>query len=439
MSLPALMIYRNNQDKTGGFTLVELMISVAVIGILAGMSAQVFGVLMEAREAAMKRIEISETANAALDYIASDLRAAYLTPDSVKPLATVNDPQPHFRFAGISRDIVIARDLSQDMQKQVPGYKSTNKGALDGLNLIYNDPSSYGTANEKGQPDPDCEDSDSACVDSNIAIFPSDLLHFIKAVDDGGQKVLEEVSYGLNPPGTKLIRRSQSITLAKGTDYNVLNFNDFGQFVDNNTQHQRLVPPAIPIDSANPINVVKKCTDYWDQGAEYGTLSNVNASVTQNYVDRTFEVLAYDVRGLRFRFWYYDYNRGGWRYTTEWDSARETALVPLGKNIFNKPAISSSMEGYVRGGGVHSVIVNEMDDMYPRIGGTGLNFSVSNPSDLLNQSKNPQAEFYETAKRIAARTDGLPNMVEITIYVQDRNHTVNPKRFQTRVSIPNNY
>ena len=58
----------------------------------------------------------------------------------------------------------------------------------------------------------------------------------------------------------------------------------------------------------------------------------------------TYQVLAYDIRGLRFRYWYYDYNRGGWRFAKEWDSARETALMRANEVLFNQPAQNSSIE-----------------------------------------------------------------------------------------------
>lgn len=437
MSFPALLIHRTNRDKTSGFTLVELMISVAVIGILAGMAAQVFTVLLDAREAAMKRIEISETASAALDYMASDIRAAYLTPDSVRPRIELSDPQPRFRFLGISRDILI-KNLKPEFLVEVPGYKSTNKGVLDGVNYIYDPVESYFSANPNPTKDPDCEDNDLSCADSNIAIFPSDLLHFVNVVDNGSEVIFQEISYGLNPPGTKLIRRSQMIKLVK--DSNPVNFGNFGQFIDNTTQ-KHLVPPAIPINGSITPNDVNQFTAIWDDGSEYGTLSSKSTNLDKKFVDRTFEILAYDIRGLRFTFWYYDYNRGGWRFANEWDSARETALIPMGNYLFNKPAISSSREGYTRGGAgdFHSIIANEPDDMYPRVDGIGTNFLVKSPADLLNNLLSSQSEFYQTARRVAAQTDGLPNMVEITIYVQDRDHTVNPKRFQSRVFIPNNF
>jgi prepilin-type N-terminal cleavage/methylation domain-containing protein len=443
-----MMVWRPRFQKAdcethaAGFTLVELLISIAVISILAGMAAQVFSILLDSRETAMKRIEISETANAALEFISADLRAAYLTPDSVLPRIAQNDPAPRFRFAGISRDIIIP-DLPPSVQAQIPGAGKDDDGdglideeILDGLDGDYPNIRSALTLTGRTVTDPlGCEEGDEACIDEDIGIFPSDLLHFVSAIENSGELVLQEVSYGLNPAGTKLIRRAQIFKPAGTTD--LVSFNDFGQFIDDTTK-LGLVPPALPLGQAGAITpaAVKRYTDNWDTGAETGSLSSTTTN--PQYVDRTFEVLAYDIRGLRFRYWYYDYNRGGWRAVKEWDSARESAFTTPDQFMFNQPAANNSLEGYIRRG-FQNVIVNEPDDMYPRTSGVGTSFLVTSPAELLNQYLSKRGTYLDTANRIAQKTDGLPNMVEITIYVQDRDHTVNPKRFTLRVSIPNNY
>ena len=100
--------------------------------------------------------------------------------------------------------------------------------------------------------------------------------------------------------------------------------------------------------------------------------------------------------------------------------------------LFNDFAANSSIEGSNRRG-FQNIIVNEPDDMYPRQS-TSNTFLVNSPQLLMN---NP--EYREVRDRVIKRTDGLPNMVEITLYVQDRKRTNPPQPYTTRVFIPNNY
>ncbi len=72
--------------------------------------------------------------------------------------------------------------------------------------------------------------------------------------------------------------------------------------------------------------------------------------------------------------------------------------------------------------------------MYPRHPSNPAQFLVRNPTQLMRNE-----EFKVEAEQIARKTDGLPNMVEITIYVQDIKGNNNPRPYSTRVFIPNNY
>lgn len=419
-----------------GFTLVELMISIAVITLLAGMAAQTFRAVLVAREIAITRLEISETGRSALDYLASELQSAYLTPDSVKPIVSnvnTTNAEPRFRFAGISRD------LTTEDYPDIPGAGKDDDGdgmideeVLDGVDGDYPNGAVASLRNVKPQPDPlGCEAGDSACVDEDLGLVPSDIIHFVSAVESSGNIVLQEISYGLDPSGTKLIRRAQVLDVPgdlSGTDLQKML--DFGQFIDNTTM-QRLLPP--PVSAGQKINntQVQQAIANWDMGSKYGQLSTANT--TNKNVGKLFQVLAYDIRGLRFRYWYYDYNRGGWRYAREWDSSRETAFLAPTENLFNYPAANNSTEG-TRRGGFPNLIVNEIDDMYPRVPGSPTRFLIENPLALMTSP-----DYVDVQQRIVQRTDGLPDMIEITLYVQDRERTRNPKQFNTRVFIPNNY
>ncbi len=437
--------------QESGFTLVELMISVAVITMLAGMAAQTFRAVMTARDIAVRRLEVNETARAALDFMSSELRAAYLTPDSVKPVVVggfgSQNTGPRLRFAGISRDIVVEPDSS------VPGAGKDDDGdglideeVLDGFDGDYAGGAQQALRGESPGADPlGCDPGDSACIDEDIGLFPSDILHFVSAVESSGDIILQEISYGLDPSGTRLVRRGQVLNLNNqaSTKTQLL---DFGQFIDD-ASLKPLVAQPVPIGQIMRKSFVQQAELYWDDGAEDGAIGEIN-STNQN-PGHIFQVLSYDIRGLRFRYWYYDYNRGGWRMVQEWDSSRETALVSPDELLFNKLARSSNSEydptsNNVREDLFTKLIVNEPEDMYPRIPGGGqgvlMDFLIKDPRQLRNSVRNAQnSQFIDVYQRIAQKTDGLPNMVEITIYVQDKDRENSPKQYSTRVFLPNNY
>ncbi len=424
-----------SSDKKA-FTLVELLVSLAIISILAGMAAQTMRVVLNARDLAMQRVEVNETARSTLEFMASEMRSAYLTPDSVKPVVTLsgNDEQvPRFRFAGIHRDVVATEEAG------VPGAGEDDdqdgmidEEVLDGINADFRGGAESSLRGSRPTTDPlGCEPGDPACIDEDIGLFPSDLLHFVSAIENSGDLILQEISYGLDPSGTKLVRRAQILELSGTGRANRQEILDFGQFIDNQSQ-KRLLPRPVPPGMQVPQAELQAAMRNWDTGAKYGQLDS-ETFVTNKNPGKLFQVLAYDIRGLRLRYWYYDYNRGGWRVTDEWDSSRETALVPPNWNLFNLPASNNSLEGNTRTG-FANLIVNEPEDMYPKQPNNPLQFLVTNPAQLLSND-----QYQQEAQRISQRTDGLPNMVEITIYVQDQKRNATSRPYSTRVFIPNNY
>jgi len=430
--------------QSGGFTLVELLISIAVITMLAGMAAQTFRAVLTSREIAMRRLEVNETARMTLDYLTSELRSAYLTPDSVKPVTVsqglgAQQSAPRFRFAGIFRDVVATPELG------VPGVGKDDDGdglideeVLDGVDGDYPNGAADALRGVSPVSDPrGCQPGDNECIDEDIGLFPSDILHFVSAVESSGNVILQEISYGLDPSGTRLIRRAQIMDLSKSNSQTEKQMMDFGQFIDD-TSGKYLLPSAIPMGQLMRQSWVQQAINCWDDGSEDGIIGTASNSNDSQNPANLFQVLAYDIRGLRFQYWYYDYNRGGWRKTPEWDSARETALLAPTEKIFNSFAANNSLEGNSTRS-FANVIVNEPEDMYPRFPGALSRFLINDPKVVLASANNPQNNpLFELFQRIATQTDGLPNMVEITIYVQDRDRKTNPKPYTARVYLPNN-
>lgn len=401
------MIRKQIKANLAGFTLTELLISIAVVSILAGLTAQVFSVVLDSRNKALDRLEINETGRTAITFMANELRTAYITPDSVKPFdpnQTTSNPAPRFRFAGIS-------NLDEVDATILPGGGVDDDGDGDTDEEILNG----------------FDDDGDGLVDEDIGVIPRDVIHFVSAVEGSSGIQLQEISYGLDPSGTRLVRRAQLLNPDSNSTQSIL---DFGQFIDN-ASGRALVPPALPLFSSPNSGAVNTVLANWDAGAQFGQIQNSGSTLTNNNPAKIFQVLSYDIRGLSFRYWYYDYNRGGWRWVPEWDSSQETALLNPNARIFNEPAANNSLEGSDRRS-FANIIVNEPDDLYPRGNAPGT-FLVSNT----NQLRAP--EFQASLQRIAERTDGLPNMVEITIWVQDEDRERTPNAYTMRVFIPNNY
>ena len=394
-----------------GFTLVELMVSMAIIAVLATISAAIFRTTLDTRELAAQRIEVNEVARTLLDLMVEEMRASYLSPDSVAPVVEgsgeATGREFRFRFAGLRHD---------------HSYKSLGG---DGPGAGKDDDED-GKVDEEELDGIDNDGDD--LVDEDIGEFPDDLVHFVRLVDtDSGKLALEEVSYGLNERGTQLMRRGRRADPEE--NYPVGGFVESGNSIlprvvttadrDGNPKPQTGAIPARPAWRG------------WDtltsEDQDFGTSSSNLAT------------LAYDVRGLRFTYWYYDYNAGGYRRALEWDSARETAyLLPAaggaagGQTIFTQQAASTAWTdptdpNFFRDS--ISSICNEWDDRY--------RFLVSSPAQLFAGASGDSQEISNLARQIGEHTDGLPVFVEITLYVQDRDQAKTPTPYTARVFLPN--
>ncbi|MFH1738270.1 MAG: type II secretion system protein [bacterium] len=420
-----------------GFTLVELLVSMGIMSILATIAAATFRVTMETREKAVLKMELAENARTTLDFLAEEIRTSYLTPESVAPVIEGQESAPRLRFAGVHRDRPVV-SKANGVAQWTPGAGEDEDGDgkideewLDGLDSDWRS----SAQNVPWFYNPDLADGE---IDEDIGEFPSDLLHFVTAQQDtaGGQIVLTEVSYGLNSIGTRLIRRAHKIQNEEDVLY-------VGQFLVNPSQPggTRFIPAplstrdkngAVKVNRGYPAGIVRLINQAWDSGAD----DVLNGSSNDRQISE-FEILAYDIRGLRFRYWYYDYNQGGWRVTREWDSARETLLFNGDYAwIFdgNIPAFSADVPTNDPTRYTTRTIANERTDIFPRDPlGEILGDLRSGIGNLLSDSK-----YASLVDQVNTTTDGLPSMVDIEIYVQDRDRSRSPLRFSTRVFLPNN-
>lgn len=384
-----------------GFTLVELMVSLAIISILATISAQIFRVTLDMREIAAQKIEVNEVARTALDFMAEELRSAYLSPDSVAPVVQGTEAVPRPRFAGLYRDDVDA--IGNNLDDDEDG--STDEETLNGL-----------------------DDDGDSLIDEDLGKNSADLLHFVRLVDqaDGGKISLEEVSYGLSKSGERLIRRGRSFTLQN------LQTAGVGSFLEGSTS---LLPSMVPTTERDGTPLQSSRVPR--AGVSFTRWGNATTDEKLG-VSANMAILAYDIRGLRIKYYYYDYNVGEYRYTLEWDSARETSyadpLVGQGA-IFTTPAMPDRNVQMWAGDPTRH-ICNEQEDAFPRImqGGRPV-FPIQSPAQLFMSMGNEDIALL--ARKVGEHTDGLPHSVEITLYVQDRARSSVPVAYTKRVYLPN--
>ena len=432
-------VYRRER----AFTLVELLVSMGILGILATIAASTFRVTLDTREKAVRKMQLAENARTTLDFMAEELRTAYLTPESVAPVLEGQQDAPPLRFVGIHRNrpVVPKPSTVSDTSQWTPGAGEDEDGDdktdEEWLDALDNDFSPT-AVNKPWSYEPNRTDGS---VDEDIGMFPSDILHFVTAQRGtvGGPTVLTEVSYGLNSIGTRLIRRAHKADEEKEILHAGKFFVDPGQ-----TQGRRFLPPPLPTKKANggvipnsgyQAMLVGMIGGTWDEFAD-----DVLDGGTNDRQISEFEILAYDIRGLRLRYWYYDYNEGAWRVTQEWDSARETLLFNQNIRIFD-----GTIPGLAADIATNDLsryrfpISNEPSDALPR-DTLGIILNELRPSGVRQGTGNLLSDpaYSGLVKRINSTTDGLPWVVEIEIYVQDQDRAIAPQRFSTRVFIPNN-
>ena len=468
--------------KQAAFTLVEMMVAAVMFVIVMGLAFNTLLASNAVRQAATARIDIYQNGRSVLDVIGRELRSASLRKTDVLFSQIEKEPQPNPSYLLNNRGRLIINDWppmkenSMGINTDDPriyrgngidddGDGLTDEEAFDGLDndndsregARWNDSKEY----TQGPKDPktgyamaDGLDNDgNGLVDEGIdedIFFPRDMINFMTLSDTGTGADLIEVGYAIDTrTGRDLLRRSAY----PDPDYD-----------------SRPGRPSVPVDGIYPIAINYNMGQWgsspdpnvpsgegslfapWfdpvtpDNGKEatYGgqTYLPRNPPPQGNAIRQEVELVALDILGIDFQACYHDWvieeakaDPAGYG-----SQVRIRGFTPAGSDpgkTFNPYSFplrfwDSSVENA-------SALPYEAP---PKFSNNLPNVLPNGKDDLAvfaGTEENLKHGTDDKAMRDAAmeKTDGLPRLIEITIFVQDRNrYREDPIKLSTRVFLP---
>lgn len=466
------MIYLRN----AGFTMVEMLISVAVFVIVLTLAFTTLIAANEVRRAAAARIDIYQNARAVLAILAQDLRSARLAESDLRFSAEIdptsgvpvdlNEPNngrgrmlindwPPERSSAQGVDVNDARIYSGDgVDNDNDG--TTDEEAFDGLdNDGDGEPQSpthpvLNVAMADG-----LDNNNDGRVDEGIdedIYFPKDMINFVTV--RGQQEV--EVGYGIDAITRRdLLRRSAFFSSGITGNppqgrldgiYPIALQYAQGQYDPVPGTNPPLRMPWFDYDfepgvTANDRGEAPRLAGQVRSNGQ-GQISNEDSGVAQVY-----EIVALNILGFDCKAYYYDYLLG--EENSDINSPGQRALIPsLSARLYNPysfPALAwdSSYENaslvprgiqpYVAFSEI-PIFPNEPEDL-AIIEGTQL--FIANSAGPGSTQIEQQASQRERVRLATQRTDGFPRVIELTLFVQDNQRLRDdPVRVSTRIMIP---
>lgn len=418
-----------------GFSLVEMLVAVALFAMVGSMALLSFMSGVQSRRRAMNRLDIFETSRTLLDIMALDLGSATLRPeDTTMPMQDQD----------IENDLNNC-DLSKFLDSNTAPYNEFNhRGRLrlvdwphfdDGHNPnppVNEDPNSPDNdgkwkgncKNDDGDSQTDEEaydgyDNDGDGLTDEDIFYPRDMINFMCPQGTSGELV--EVGYSLDQTGENLYRRFFNETSFEGEDTLVP--------VDGLFFHPSEDPngPNFP-DPENPPAVVE-----YKEGKEVAPdewkLTGYTPKFENRDSSKNVSLMALGVVGLDFRCYYQDY---AINYNLQHPDAQLNVvpgprLTPLClNNQYGVPMLSwdSSFE---QGNLYADFIYSRFPDLTAM--GNEIRVLPNGPDDLEILRKHypppnsPQSSSCDPAQQTAARealmaTDGLPRVIDITVFLK---------------------
>lgn len=448
-----------HQASRAGFTVVELVITLALLLVVGSLALMTFQVANNSRRQALARIDVAEKSRSSLELISRELRSAFLNPVGRIPLPEGYQPDVAYEdwttpvddnnnglineaalaFIGLNRSRTL-ENRQGSLIEVGDGLDNDGDGSLGAgieqveignITMLRGPTGSPGIDEEQFNG---IDDDGDGLIDEDV-VYPSDMLNFVIAEDTaagfllpldtaGGASAarpgydLVEIGYALDPEANRLRRRIQTAP-------------DPTQSLSGGIDGRYLVRRGGGLDAGNE-------TDF--------------------KVDS--EIFAFDIVGLDFRYYYYDY-----QVAAVLNDPEAWGLSP-GVSVFD--VVLSVLPGAARAiaapdGRIQAVQVAGLDVVYPHRddpwafrqewrsdrrdtapGYDGLALAVQNYYALFYNINNepsdaiPAVSDLDSLKRMSDRrrreTDGLPGMVEITLFATDSRGILSlPTQYSTRV------
>lgn len=456
------------------FTLIEMLVSTAVFSIIMAMAFTTLQAATEARRAATARYEIFRNGYTVLAFIAQELRSAKLSEQDTRfstssnpfnpPLDLNNPNNGRGRFLINDWPPTKAQASAESLQtslipyigngKDDDGDGQTDEEAFDGVDNdgdgeagspVYPTSTAHPWLNGRKMAD-GIDNNNNGLVDEGIdedVFYPRDMLNFVTFRDN--QET--EVGYAIDPvTGRDLWRRT---AFAAGVEGQLARLDGIYpvavSYAAKGTAGTLELYPPNALRSNVP--QIKQVLAPWFDTADLRSFSNskadpgerprVGGSVQSNAqgttpnedygITQVYDVMALNILGFDCKAYYYDY----WTGHENGKNLAENGTTPV-FNPYSFPALSwdssyenRSLNPYaitapdVAGG----IFPNEANDL-----------AVIPNSRLFLENLNNQANRIALA---SDRTDGLPRMVEITLFVQDQNRLrEEPVRISNRIWLP---
>ncbi len=437
-----------------GFTMVEMMVSVAVFSVVIAMAFSTLMAASEARKAASAKFDIYRNAQATLAFIAQELRSAKLYEQDLRFLqaASPNQPPPDLNLPNNGRGRLIINnwpplDKNPNTASSLIPYRGNgidddgdrriDEEAFDGMD---NDGDG-----EQGGPvhpllgyamadgiDNDKDGEIDEGIDEDI-FYPLDMLNFVSFRD--GREI--EVGYAIDPVSMRDLWRRTAFFSATGLQPPRLD-GIYPVSVDYAMGNNTAAPLAYP-GQQRPLmpwfDTTGGMADQGEKSRTSGAVSSNSQGRDSNEslgISQFYDVMALNILGFDCRAYYYDYLLG-----EENSNLQDTLVSGLGAQIFNPYAFKAfSWDSSFENSPLNPYPFNSEINIFPN---EPNDLAVIPGTHLANALKD-QPGKNRAAERIASavdRTDGLPRMLEITLFVQDQQRVrEEPVRVSMRVTLP---
>lgn len=361
-----------------GFTLLEVVVAATLFAVVSALAVITFQTAVNSRNVARARVDVYEKARTVLEIMSDDVRAAFLTPESITAtgfdLGGVADKLEAPKFVVIDRYVPAQfyRGVDND------GDGQTDEDPIDNIDndndgLIDEDPDDSildrfstdldGDGNIELYLDGVDNDND-GLTDEDFQFIPRDLLVFTSAQANPGHYDLVQAGYTL---GKSLSTAGNSLTADVAELRRLYHWAETQQGLD------------------FPIPIAGNETDYM--------LDMMLSS--RGFTEK--DTVAFDVLGFDVAVFFFDYEVNRWR-----ELPRDRPLYDGTMLIDDNTLWNSALERY-----------------------------PNEPADRIVAPLAPG----ELAPRYR-ETDGLPVAVELTVYVVDQEVSLTPRKVTQRVHLP---